>query len=348
MLKKALLFAFIVFPFLCIQCETKSPTWAQHVFRDGTMGTSYAVKILVDRHMDKHELRQLKTGIDERLESVNQRMSTYIDSSELMQFNLYSKLDWFPVSRELMQVVQQAQMVSRQSNGAFDITIGPLVNLWGFGPEVTAQELPSQTQITKRRQWVGYEKLQVRENPPALKKDHPELYIDLSAIAKGYAVDKVAEYLEKNEIINYLIEVGGEIRARGHNASRQKWRIGVSSPDERGGIQKVINVADVGIATSGDYRNYFEVDGVRYSHTIDPRTGRPITHNLASVTVVHKSCMLADAYATAIDVMGAENGYQMAVDQNLAVYLLIKENSELVDKMTEFFKPFISKTERPS
>jgi len=178
-------------------------------------------------------------------------------------------------------------------------------------------------------------------NPPSIKKDIPGLYCDLSAIAKGFGVDKAAEYLESKNYKNYIVEIGGEVRTGGMKHNRF-WRVGIASPNGGSSIEKVIELKDASMATSGDYHNYFEKNGIRYSHTIDPAAGRPITHKLASVSVLHKFCCTADAYATAINVMGPEKGYEWAVKENLPVLLIIHDRgNRFVEKMTPQFKKYI-------
>ncbi|KAA3657833.1 MAG: FAD:protein FMN transferase, partial [Calditrichaeota bacterium] len=190
---------------------------------------------------------------------------------------------------------------------------------------------------------VGQKHVTARSNPPAVKKEIPGIYCDLSAIAKGYAVDAVADYLIDAGFANFLVEIGGEVRAGGKKANGDAWRIGIASPVKSGGIQKVVRLSDTGMATSGDYFNYFEKDGKRYSHTIDPVTGHPVTHKLASVTVIHPSCMTADGYATAIDVMGPEKGFEFAQDRNLAVFMIVRSNGGFVEKMTPEFEAIFMK-----
>ena len=328
---------------IIISCQPESKPPRLLVIDGTTMGTVYAAKIvrsdLVERDLDS---LYLKRGVDSLLNRINQQMSTYQENSELSRFNQYRDKEWFAVSSELCQVVKKSLEISKLSGGAFDITVGPLVNLWGFGPEEREELLPGEKEIQERHKLVGYKKLQIQFSPPALKKEIPEMYCDLSAIAKGYGVDKVAEYLENRGIRNYLVDIGGEIRTRGKNHQGQAWKIGVSTPDDRYEIQKVLVLDNLSVATSGDYRNYFEKDGIRYSHTIDPQTGRPITHHLASVTVIHDSCMVADGLATAIDVLGPEKGFQLAERLGLAVYLLIREDTGFVEKMTPPFKKIIN------
>ena len=332
-------FLILIIPFLFLFCSGHG--LQEHVYQGGTMGTSYSIKIVTTagQALDDSLMHQ---SIDSLLLAVNMKMSTYIDSSELSRFNQYRNTDWFPVSPALAGVFQHALLMSEKSDGAFDITVAPLVNLWGFGPEHRPVMIPTDQEIAQRLLRVGYQQIQVDTTQPALRKLHPSIICDLSAIAKGYGVDEVADYIESKGYDNYLVEIGGEIRATGHNRLGNKWRIGIASPNTDPGYVKVISVENVGVATSGDYENYFERDGVRYSHTIDPRTGRPITHKLASVTVVHPSCQIADAYATAIDVLGPEKGYEFALKEELLVFMIIRNNEGFVEKMTPGFEQLIS------
>ena len=187
---------------------------------------------------------------------------------------------------------------------------------------------------------TGYEKLEYRLDPPALRKLHPELTIDLSALAKGYGVDVLAEYLEEVGVQDYMVEIGGEIRARGTNPDGQVWRIGIEKPEPGGqrSVYEALPLEDLGMATSGDYRNYYELDGERLSHTIDPRTGRPITHKLASVTVLHEECAFADAYATALNVLGPERGYELAVSLKLPALFIVRVDDRFEEKATPAFQ----------
>jgi thiamine biosynthesis lipoprotein len=272
-------------------------------------------------------------------------MSTYIPDSEISQFNKYKKTDWYPISKDFANVLEMSFYISEKSGGAFDITIGPLVNLWGFGPDYKLENIPTQVEIDKGLRSVGHKNIMVQTDPPAVKKIIASIYCDLSAIAKGFGVDKIAEYLESKNINDFMVEIGGEVRTRGNNIHRKPWQIGVSTPDNEFNLQKVVSLNNNSIATSGDYRNYFEKDGVRYSHTIDPRTGRPITHTLASVTVVHGSCMIADGMATAITVLGPEAGFEFALKEELPIFMIVRKGNEFIEKMTPNFEQFLTKVE---
>ena len=314
-----------------------------------TMGTTYMVKIIKNNEtapaFTAEIYKSLSAGISGCLHTVNQQMSTWNDDSEISRFNRYRETDWFVISFDTAQVILEALQTSKKSNGAFDMTVGHLVNLWGFGPTKKKREIPDEIQIKEVMAKTGYHKLALRLSPPSVKKTDPEVYCDLSAIAKGFGVDKVAKYIESKGFSNYLVEIGGEVRAKGMNPKGTLWRVAIASPDSSSGFQKILFLKDASMATSGDYHNYFEKDGVRFSHTIDPSTGRPITHKLASVTVVHKSCMTADAMATAIDVLGPEKGYELALKENLPVFLVIREKENFVEKMTPQFQALLNSQE---
>ncbi|MCB1644396.1 MAG: FAD:protein FMN transferase [Pseudomonadales bacterium] len=312
-------------------CQKAEPV----VIHGNTMGTTYSVKVIgadVDAEL-------LKAKIDSVLESVNDSMSTYRDNSELSRFNKAPVNEWFTVSEGLMSVILSAREIWTLSAGRFDVTIGPLVNLWGFGPDASQDKVPSPDTLAAARARVGMAHLQSR--PGALLKQ-TDIYVDLSAIAKGYGVDQVAGLLEAEGLGNYLVEVGGELRARGHNAAGKIWQIAIELPDAHQRMPyRVVPLQDMAMATSGDYRNYFERDGVRYSHTIDPQTGAPVTHNLASVTVLASTATMADGLATAINVMGPEQGLAMAERQNLAVFVILKAADGFEARYTRAFAKYI-------
>jgi len=327
--------------FLFFSACAKRVQYEQFTLNGRTMGTTFSIKIVTPKNAGAVQ-EQIDEQIYALLDTVNSIMSTYIETSDISMFNAYAGTDTFKVSPELVYVVKMANHISDLSGGAFDITIGPMVNLWGFGAESRNITIPPEIEIQEKLALVGYKKLSCSQTPPALSKQVPQLYCDLAGIAKGYGVDEVADFIESKGYQNYLVEIGGEIRTRGINQSGRKWRVGISSPVNNAGIQKVVEVNDSGMATSGDYRNYFEKDGVRYSHTIDPRNGRPITHKLASVTVLHDTCMVADAMATAISVLGPEIGYEFALKQNLLAFMIVKDENGFVEKMTPGFEKLIS------
>ncbi len=292
-------------------------------FTGRTMGTTYQVTLGGEAtSLASDELRQ---ALQAELDRVSGLMSTYDENSELSKFNASSSTEPFAVSRDTAQVVAAALEISKQSGGAFDVTVAPLVALWGFGAGAQTQP-PTPDQVEGARRKVGYQRLSVSVDPPTLTKSDPDLHCDLSAIAKGYGVDKLADLLEARGAKDYLVEVGGEIRVSGHKAEGRRWRIGIERPDsETRDVKQALEVDATGMATSGDYRNYYEKDGKRVSHTIDARTGYPIDHGLASVSVLHPSCMWADGYATAINVLGPQEGLALAKRLNLAVSLIVRQ-----------------------
>jgi len=335
------LFAITIIIFL--NCFNSNPSENLVVLDGSTMGTYYSIKLIKsDLASSKKTPEDIQAGIDSLLKVVNRQMSTYINDSEISRFNQHKNSDWFPVSTDLRYVIEKSIQISELSGGAFDITVGPVVNLWGFGTEERIQEIPTDEELQERMAFIGYQNLSVNPSPSSIKKREINLYCDLSAIAKGFGVDKITEYLDSFTIHNYLVDIGGEIKTRGRNQKGLLWKIGISTPDNKFGIQKVVLLENKAVATSGDYRNYFESDGQRYSHTIDPTTGRPITHNLASVTVLHDTCMMADALATTIDVMGPDKGYEFAIAQELPVFMIVRENDRFVEKMTPGFEKYLS------
>ncbi len=287
-----------------------------------TMGTTYAIKIANAPDSLPEDWR-LK--VDAELRLVNDQMSTYLESSELSRFNRSDSTDWFAVSADTAAVVSYALEVSRQTEGAFDVTVAPLVNAWSFGPDERTHVVPSGDQIKQIRGQIGYQHLEARMEPPGLRKAIPVLTVDLSAIAKGHGVDRIVELLVSLGAEHVFVEIGGEVRVAGGRVDRP-WGVGIQQPD--GAPSEVLTalpMSDGAIATSGDYRNFFDVGGQRYSHTIDPRSGKPVAHPLASVSVRANNCMMADAWATAINVLGPEAGLDTARRLNLDVMLIVRE-----------------------
>ena len=266
-------------------------------------------------------------------------MSTYQWDSVISQFNSSDSVEWYQVLDTFCAKVQQSLELSKLTNGAFDITVGPLVNLWGFGPGEIISEPPSDAAISALIESTGYSHLQADCSKPAIRKEIPQLELDMSAIGKGYAADHISLLLDELGFQSYLVEVGGELRLRGHNPGGEKWAIGVEAPLTR--LRRphtIIHLTDTAMATSGDYRNFFEADGQRYSHTIDTRTGRPVTHSLASVTVVAEQGYRADALATALLVMGPEEGMAFAIREGIAVLMLLRTKDGIEERQTPAFE----------
>ncbi|MBY6198892.1 FAD:protein FMN transferase [Vibrio hangzhouensis] len=305
-----------------------------------TMGTIYNVKYIVTDNTPKPETIQAE--INRLLEEVNDQMSTYRQDSELSRFNRFYGTEPFPVSKETAIVVNEAIRLNEVTLGALDVTVGPLVNLWGFGPEARPEVVPTEEQLAERKAQTGIEHLSATE--VTLKKDLRSLYVDLSTIAKGWGVDVLANYLENIGIQDYMVEVGGEMRLKGLNREGVKWRIAIEKPsaDERN-VQEIIEPGDMAIATSGDYRNYFEKDGIRYSHIIDPSTGKPIDNKVVSVTVLDKSSMTADGLATGLMVLGEEKALEVAEQYNIPAFIIVKTEDGFEELASEAFKPYLNK-----
>ncbi|NNE10485.1 MAG: FAD:protein FMN transferase, partial [Gemmatimonadetes bacterium] len=250
--------------------------------------------------------------------------STYRENSELSRFNRAPGGAWFPVSSETAEVVARARAIHEASGGAFDPTVGPLVDLWGFGPPERPVALPDSAAIAGALALVGMDKVEVRGEPPALRKTSDAIRLDLSAIAKGYGVDLIGRLLEERGLGDYFIEIGGEIVLGGERVGGKPWRLAVESPRaEEREVERVIEArGPLGIASSGTYRNYFDREGNRYSHTIDPRTGRPVTHHTAGVSVLATTCMDADGWATALLVLGGGEALALADREQVAAIVL--------------------------
>ncbi len=312
-------------------------------FSGKTMGTVYNIKVVAPpRTFDRAVIEQ---EIIDLLDKINGLMSTYKQDSEVSRFNRFGKTEWFPISTQMARVISEAIRIGQLTEGSFDVTVGPIVNLWNFGPERKAEDrVPTQEEIDSTRERVGLLNLEVRNSPPALRKKRADLQIDLSGIAKGFAVDQIAEQLGTVGVMNYMVDVGGDMRAKGHNREGISWQIGIESPVlEARMIQRVIPLENRAMATSGDYRNYFEQDGIRYSHIINPSTGRPISHKLASVTVLAPTCMEADGLATALMVQGPDAGFDLAVREGLSCLFIIKNNAEFIEKTTPGFDDKLEK-----
>lgn len=306
----------------------------------GIFGTTYHINVVLPE--DEQRLQTLAQGIEQELEKVDQAMSTWKPDSELSLLNQKpDQTEWTTLSAPLFEVIQTAQEISELSDGAFDITIGPIVNLWGFGPEARPEQVPSDEELSALRRVTGWEFLELDPGKRAIRSTEPQ-YLDLSAIAKGYGVDAVARYLDSEGVDAYLVEIGGEVRVAGRKPGGDAWRLAVEEPTEgERRVNKVVALQEKAMATSGDYRNYYESEGQRYSHTIDPDTGKPITHNLASVTVLADDCMTADALATAFNVMGFERAQALATRENIPAYFIVRGENGFETHQTPAFSSYV-------
>jgi len=302
------------------------------------MGTTYLVQ--VSDPLSESDRIGFSRAIQNTLDSVNRAMSTYLPDSEVSRFNRAAVGVSVPLSEHTFRVVNAAVRATELTRGAFDATVAPLVRLWGFGAGAATPHVPSDEAVAASRALIGWDHIRIGDDPPSLTKLVEGVELDLSGIAKGYAVDLVAEALGRRGADNFMVEVGGEVRTSGKNASGEAWRIGIEKP--LAGVrelQRTLPLSGLSLATSGDYRNFYEEDGRVYSHLIDPRQGRPVSHTLASVSVVDLTCMRADALASGLLVLGAEEGFELAVREDLAVLFLIRtEDGTIQERPTPSFE----------
>ncbi len=305
-------------------CEKPVQPW---VFTGATMGTQYQVTIEPNAanagellaNTNKSELEQ---AIINALDVVNQSMSNYIADSELSQFNRLPAGQAVVLSPDMLLVMREALQISELSQGAFDVTLGKAIRLWGFAEDGRISEQPSAAVLADISESVGHRHLSLEGD--RLSKDVAGLEVNLSAIAKGYAVDKVAEVIAAYGFTNYLVSIGGELRASGVKADNTPWRLGIEKPHVTGGVAEIVNLHNEAIATSGDYRNYHIIDGQHFSHTINPQTLKPVYHKLASVSVLAPKASTADALATALLSMGEEKAVSFAKRHNIAAFFIIR------------------------
>jgi thiamine biosynthesis lipoprotein len=301
-----------------------------------TMGTTYTVQI-----PECDACESLGSQVETRLGQLVKHLSHYDPESELSTFNDYQGTDWFPVSPELGTVIEFALMVSAQSQGAFDISIAPAVDAWGFGPAEEIQAVPAAKQLEAALLHSGYTKLATRSSPWAIRKEDPLLRLDLSALAKGYAVDQLAYLLDDRGIGNYLVEIGGEIRTAGLREDGKPWRIGIQPPADELDLEFVVEPGDAAVATSGDYRNFYMLDDRRISHAIDPANALPVDNGVMSVSVIAPDAMQADALATALMVMGPEKATRFAQQHDIAMLLLTRSGSGMSPVVSAAFAPYL-------
>ena len=302
-----------------------------------TMGTTWSVKAVAAPLDDasQPEPNGLRSAIALRLDLVNSLMSTYDPESELSRFNRFASSDPFELSANTLEVFRLAQDISALTGGAFDVTVGPLIAAWGFGAAAADSPSPTPAELAALRLRVGYRLLRLSPQTSQISKAHPEVVCDLSAIAKGYAVDQIAETMRDLGYRDFLVEVGGELAARGRRPDGSPWRVAIEQPDAlTRSVYAVVALEDQAMATSGDYRNFRESDGVRLSHLVDPREGRPVAHRLASVSVVDPSAARADALATALSVLGPVEGHALAEREGIAAYFILRGEDHQTEVLT--------------
>lgn len=346
--RASFLFVLLVFSFITGGCAKEKPLDVVYI-HGPTMGTSYNITIVSPPENIKQTL--LKQDIDQLLKAVNQEMSTYIVDSDIMQFNRKQPGSSQIIKDDFLQVLLLSQNIAELTAGYFDITIGPLVELWGFGRNQN-QGVPSAEAIKEAKDRVGWQYLSIDSANKTIQKQR-SIWLDVSAVAKGFAVDKVAELLDTKGVQHYLVEIGGEMRVKGHNRQQQLWRVGIEKPSLlQKQAQQLVQFTDSAIATSGDYRNYFEENGKRFSHTIDPNTGIPVRHNIASVSVIASTAARADALATALNVLGETAALELANKEQLAAYFIFYDDTKFSENgayrivYTDPFKKFIQQVKK--
>ncbi|WP_413738564.1 FAD:protein FMN transferase ApbE [Sodalis sp. RH21] len=328
------------------QAENSGSAWSAE---GKTMGTFYRVTLASP---PAEAVAGLQEQIGQLLEQDNHELSTYQSDTVLSRFNQYTGTDPQPVSAGMADIITTALRIGAKTAGAMDITVGPLVNLWGFGPDKQPVTLPTQQQIDAARERVGLRHLRLIEDNRGqwLQKDLPDLYVDLSTLGEGYATDHLAALLERRGITRYLVSVGGAVISRGLSPQGQPWRVAIQRPtDKEIGAQAIVDLQGHGISTSGSYRNYYELQGKRLSHIIDPATGRPIEHKLVSATVIAPTALEADGWDTGLMVLGSEKAKALAEQQGLAVYLITKTDGGFATWMSPQFKSFlVSQSDSPA
>ncbi|WP_342753897.1 FAD:protein FMN transferase ApbE [Pantoea sp. MBD-2R] len=306
-----------------------------------TMGTFWRVS-LAGVSPDRRE--KLQKQVQQRLDNDDRELSTWKPESVISRFNRYRGSEPQPVSDNMADIVTLSLRIGQKTRGEMDITVGPLVNLWGFGPDKQPIRIPSQAQIDAARALTGLQHLRViqRSEGAYLQKDLPDLYVDLSTVGEGFATDHLARLMEQEGINNYLVSVGGAVLTRGKNAQGNPWKVAIQKPtDKENAVQARVDLQGHGISTSGSYRNYYELDGQRISHIIDPETGRPIQHKLVSATVIATTALEADGWDTGLMVLGEEKAKALALREHLAVYLIIRQGNGFTTWMSPQFNAFV-------
>jgi thiamine biosynthesis lipoprotein len=309
------------------------PTPKVEEFSGPTMGSTYSVKYVRSEGVAPREVLQETT--DAFLAELDRQMSTYRNDSDISRFNAAPAGSCMPMPAAVLELVRAGEQLSRDSDGALDLTLEPLLNLWGFGPNARGERVPTPEEIDQARQNTGHQHLRI--DGEQLCKD-VALQLDFNSIAAGYAVDELVRLLQALGVTSYLVEITGELKAEGRKPDGSPWRVAIEAPrDDARVAQQIVSPDGLSISTSGDYRNYFERDGKRYSHTLDPQTGAPIEHNLAAVTVVDASALRADGLSTLLMVLGPQRGFDYAEQNRLAALFVTREGDGFTSKSTERF-----------
>lgn len=339
--RAALLGACVLFSGCDSATTPATPASTATVLDGKTMGTFWRVSVI---GVDEAKAQALRAKVQAQLDADDRLLSTWKNDSALMRFNHAADTRPWPVSEAMADIVTLSLRIGAKTDGAMDITVGPLVNLWGFGPDKQPVATPDAQAIAAAKARTGLQHLQVinQSGRQFLQKDIPDLFVDLSTVGEGYAADHLARLMEQEGISRYLVSVGGALVSRGMNGEGKPWRVAIQKPTDReNAVQAIVDINGHGISTSGSYRNYYELDGKRISHVIDPQTGQPITHKLVSVTVIAPKALEADGWDTGLMVLGPEKAQQVVREQGLAVYMIVKEGEGFKTWMSPQFRTFL-------
>lgn len=339
--RAALLGACVLFSGCDSATTPATPASTATVLDGKTMGTFWRVSVI---GVDEAKAQALRAKVQAQLDADDRLLSTWKNDSALMRFNHAADTRPWPVSEAMADIVTLSLRIGAKTDGAMDITVGPLVNLWGFGPDKQPVATPDAQAIAAAKARTGLQHLQVinQSGRQFLQKDIPDLFVDLSTVGEGYAADHLARLMEQEGISRYLVSVGGALVSRGMNGEGKPWRVAIQKPTDReNAVQAIVDINGHGISTSGSYRNYYELDGKRISHFIDPQTGQPITHKLVSVTVIAPTALEADGWDTGLMVLGPEKAQQVVREQGLAVYMIVKEGEGFKTWMSPQFRTFL-------
>ncbi|HFT4258828.1 TPA: FAD:protein FMN transferase ApbE [Klebsiella quasipneumoniae] len=339
--RAALLGACVLFSGCDSATTPATPASTATVLDGKTMGTFWRVSVI---GVDEAKAQALRAKVQAQLDADDRLLSTWKNDSALMRFNHAADTRPWPVSEAMADIVTLSLRIGAKTDGAMDITVGPLVNLWGFGPDKQPVATPDAQAIAAAKARTGLQHLQVinQSGRQFLQKDIPDLFVDLSTVGEGYAADHLARLMEQEVISRYLVSVGGALVSRGMNGEGKPWRVAIQKPTDReNAVQAIVDINGHGISTSGSYRNYYELDGKRISHVIDPQTGQPITHKLVSVTVIAPTALEADGWDTGLMVLGPEKAQQVVREQGLAVYMIVKEGEGFKTWMSPQFRTFL-------
>ncbi|MDI3434687.1 FAD:protein FMN transferase ApbE [Klebsiella sp. V115_8] len=339
--RAALLGACVLFSGCDSATTPATPASTATVLDGKTMGTFWRVSVI---GVDEAKAQALRAKVQAQLDADDRLLSTWKNDSALMRFNHAADTRPWPVSEAMVDIVTLSLRIGAKTDGAMDITVGPLVNLWGFGPDKQPVATPDAQAIVAAKARTGLQHLQVinQSGRQFLQKDIPDLFVDLSTVGEGYAADHLARLMEQEGISRYLVSVGGALVSRGMNGEGKPWRVAIQKPTDReNAVQAIVDINGHGISTSGSYRNYYELDGKRISHVIDPQTGQPITHKLVSVTVIAPTALEADGWDTGLMVLGPEKAQQVVREQGLAVYMIVKEGEGFKTWMSPQFRTFL-------